>query len=1007
MKLTISLLLSLLFLFSCINFINTVSFSCTSNNISASFDYVEEYVPSIFEGFGKPSAIIGNSLLVADIENSDTMELFYHFVRDGSSDTWSQQAISPPSNSSLYEVIDIDRVGRDVVLISTDPGFNTIRMVHVYSYNDTLLDFEFRQSLTHSQCVPDSYSLTSIEQGTSLKRLAMGANIIAATCNATTNSQIVVFWMKHYNGTWVEGETTIDITDATSPLNNTSIFMRNDGDLFIVTDPNNNQVDVYRRSWTNNLKMEYKHTIYQPDPSNVFFGSTVRCRNVFDNQYGNIIYRDFCVICDRGFNAGEGRCWAYHNVVDFPTLISSPIDSTSVNYNNFGGEGIAIIDPLDAPHILAISFRHDYYYPFYYSLGAGFTVELFTFNEGTSSYDPLATLTEPILPGPDLVFFGIDMNGSYNTYESYLTVSAVSFVAYAPYYNLANRVYIYNVANTTCCGKSGSGYDVLDTLDACSHLDCLDYGYYSPFNLSTEDYNYCTTDSCESATSEFERIGGVTHEPVYNNDTIPVFNECFLQATCGDYGWPIATLNPSCPELPTECRSYCDEYYGTCGLVDYVFGTSCSFGQCNGFGKCFSSQCDLYTNECIGRSCEESRSIVWEALSALRVNVGLCLNGYGVNGDNTLLDYYTPMTIDMVTTNKTVREWIEEARLLIDKHSGPCFDYGCDYWVSDVIPDLTYAYEVLDELVGMINCTDAHTKGIHNIECFPNDNGDQWAIATFEDLTNQNEFPDNDVNDAVMRFRFCNFREHGTNITVFQWIDSHMVAKGSWFSHKIQMTLNGSFSASYPEITYEFPHFLMDVDRVTTTRVYSQDRAPTSSGWIEFDNLVTLFNDTASVLQDPAVTNPLKHDRLINTGAGMVRCPRFSTETIIHPLYDTLAPVVSIGVPPIYMVASISPSRTFSVALPSGTDDPSYNKVDFENLLLGMPTGHIITDSCYYWALESRNVLDVYPDYFDYVTHLKLGGSCGLGCSDWHANYVNTSMVFMSAVLIDVFGGCF
>lgn len=986
-----------------------VSFTCSPNNITTSYTYVEEYIPSVIEGFGKPSSIIGNSLLVADIENSDSMDLFYHFVRDGSTDNWSLQSIATPSNSSLYEVIEIDRVGRDVVLISTDPGFNTIRMVHVYSYNDSISDFSFRQSLTHSQCIADSYGLTyTVGQATSLKRLAMGSNIIATTCNATMDQQIVVFWMKHFSGTWVEGETVIDITDANNPLNNTSIFMRNDGDLFLVTDPSNNQVDVYRRSWVSNLQMTYSYTIYQPDPANVLFGSTVTCRHVFDDQYDYSGHRDYCVICDRAFNSGLGRCWGYRNMLDFPTPISLPIDSVSSVYNNFGGEGLAIVDPIGFPHILAVSFRNDTYYPYYYSLGAGFTVELFVFDSFSNSYNYLATLKEPSLPGPDLVFFGIDMKGSYNTHEHYLTVSAVSSVSNSSYYNLLNRVFIYNVANDSCCDKSGLGYDVMDTVNACEHLPCLEYGLHSPANLSRDDFNYCTLDSCEPTTSEFERIGGVTHEPIDYNYSIPNPNECFQSTSCGDYGWPQGELNPSCPDPPTECRIFCDEYYGMCGLVDYVFGTGCSYGQCNGFGECFSTQCDYYTDECIGLSCEESRSLVFDALSALMANVDFCLNTRGLSGDATLLNLSVPMTIEMATENNTVSEWIQEANILIHKHSGPCFDYGCNYWTNTVVPDLNRAYEILDELVGMVNCSDAHTNGIHNIECLPVDNGDMWATLKLEDLTNQNEFPDNDINDAVGRFRFCNFREFDTNITVFQWMETHLVAKGSWFTHKIQLTLNGSFSFIYPEIDYEYPYVLMDVDHLISTRVYSRDRSPTSRGWIEDDFIVTMINDTASVLQDTSIVNPLRHDKIVNTGLSTTRCPRFFTRSLIIPSSSTIYPVVSINVPPIYIVLSITPSRTTSIALPSGTTDVAFNKDDFEILLLGMPTGHVIHDSCIYWSLESKNALDVYSGYFDYVTHLKLGGVCDVGgCSDWYYNYVNSSMIFTPSTIVDTFGVCY
>ncbi len=218
-------------------------------------------------------------------EDCDT-GMYFQIIRNETDDTWFLQFTNKnkPNDLSLYTIIDFS-YGDNIITISTDENSNTSRMVHMFSSLDS-----FGQSLNHSQCVPNTYGKTSIEQEGS--DITSCNNIIATTCNSTTNNnqRIVVFWMKKFNETtWSECETTIDFTD---PLDNRSMFMRNDGNLFLVTDPSNNKVDVYKHTSNIELQINHTHTIYPPDPSNVLFGSTVTCLPRLGGLYDGNMYRD-------------------------------------------------------------------------------------------------------------------------------------------------------------------------------------------------------------------------------------------------------------------------------------------------------------------------------------------------------------------------------------------------------------------------------------------------------------------------------------------------------------------------------------------------------------------------------------------------------------------------------------------------------------------------------------------------------------------------------------------
>lgn len=460
----------------------------------------------------------------------------------------------------------------------------------------------------------------------------------------------------------------------------------------------------------------------------------------------------------------------------------------------------------------------------------------------------------------------------------------------------------------------------------------------------------------------------------------------------------------NCPIIDTQCRSVTNDT--TCEILDNVFGTTCCNGECNGFGECISISCNITDDTCFGMSCAEARARVFRALSAQMAVMDMHLDMAGVNGDSTILNIPVMQIINYMYEEKTVAEWIQEVETLIHKYKGPCYNESCALWTDTMYPELSHAHAILAELIAQLGVFDAHSMHADDIHCFP-DNGFLHGLLNFEDLLGADEFIDNDVNDVVSPFRYCSYHQYSTNKTIMHSIETHLNAKGSWFSHKVQLTLNGSFAHLYPQLTYQHPDKLLDVSSISVTRVYHGDRRPSAYGWIEGDNVVTLLNSTAAILQDPTILNPTKSQRVINTGYSPLTCPRFYTRTIILPESDTTHPLVSLDFPPLYTISSITPNRTSVIVLPSGNSNPALNVNDFSISFLDIPTGYGLNNTCYLIPGERHDITSSHPNIINLISYLESGGPCPLvGCQDWYYT-PDLTKIYSLSQNIDQYGVCF
>lgn len=462
-----------------------------------------------------------------------------------------------------------------------------------------------------------------------------------------------------------------------------------------------------------------------------------------------------------------------------------------------------------------------------------------------------------------------------------------------------------------------------------------------------------------------------------------------------------------CASFDSECRMIYDPY--TCEVTDAVFGAPCTLGECNGFGNCFSTTCNITDDTCIGVSCAGSRALVFEAIAAQWATVDKQLNAYGVNGNTSLLDTVVGTVINYVYEVKTVKEWIQEATILIHRHTGPCFDDLCSTWLADILPDLSHAYMIFTELLANLSLPEAHDIGINDIECLPGD-GNFFGTVVIEDLIKINDHIDNDMNDANPAMQVCVFRTFNTNQTVLSSVETDLVTKGSWFSHRLELSLNGSFAHLYPQITHVHSDKLLNVGSDSVTRVYLQNRMPSSEGWQESANIVTLINDTALVLEDQSIIGEhTQSERVINTGYTSARCPAYFTRTVITPSSSTIHPLVELGVPPVYLVSVVNSNRISSLALPdTGTTNPAFNAVDFSISVFNIPTMMYVPTRCFYHAYERVNITLSHPYSVTYTNWLKSGGVCATsGCMDWYQYTPDPSKLCLYSLNIDQYGICF
>lgn len=466
----------------------------------------------------------------------------------------------------------------------------------------------------------------------------------------------------------------------------------------------------------------------------------------------------------------------------------------------------------------------------------------------------------------------------------------------------------------------------------------------------------------------------------------------------------------ACGICDTDCRIVTDPYQ--CSILDNVFGTTCNpgcgiFGECNGFGECMSLTCNVTDDTCVGMDCSESRARAFRALSAQMMTIDMHLNMFGVSGNTVVLESLVSTVINYINETKTVAEWVQEIETLIHRHKGACYNESCDYWVNTMYPDLNHAFLIMSELIARLGIFDAHGIGINDIDCFP-DNGHLFGLATFEDLLYENEFIDNDVNDIISPFRYCIYSQFYTNVTISQSLEAHVIAKGSWFDHKLQLTLNGSFSHLYPQITYQHPEKLLDTSSTTITRVYNQDRSPSAYGWIDNNNVITAINSTAAITQDQTILQPTKSERIINTGLAAPRCPKFYTRTIIYPDTNVTRSNKQLDVPPLYFASSISTNRTSVCVLPSeNVTLPALNQNDFSISFLDIPTGYVLNNTCYFFPFERNDITSSHPNIINYIMYLENGGVCNIiGCQDWYYSFI-PSKVYSLSLDLDKYGTCF
>lgn len=983
---------SLLFILSIIPVAYSAG-SCTNTTFDSPYYlyYFEEYYPTFTEGYGVPLASEKNVFYVGDRENEDVMELFVTYIRDPDSDTWMTSYSYPPYNTTLNTVLFIATINADLAVIVTEPDTFDPRKLHVYKFNSTTNQPSFVQELTHSACIPGTFG-SPVAQNIATKKLAIGSNVIACTCNITSTDAGVVFWMRHYNGTWVEGTTVVPIDPSSTT--SAQVHMKNTGYYTLISEPGSNQVHVYKRSPYDNLEMIHATTIYGP-PASITFGSYIECRRDFQNQY-DVIFKDLCMICDAGYGGDYGGCHVYNNVDSFPYLIANSFVQSPTPYDTIRfGTSIAFIDTISQPLRISISDGGDYSCA-YVVFGACRTIRLYEFDSTNEQLVFLGDAEDP-LTGPDVNFFGLETSGSYGTYEGYLFVSAVA-ISYYPYYDATNRVYVYSVTDQQCCGTSGFGADN-GTVDACTLIDCLTD---ESIGIDSTDNNFCTIDTCLSIDNA-NRYTGSSHLPVdvsYYSQFCYSDITCTTNSYCGEYGWCVANLPEECPEYPEECRTYCEEDYlfqPMCMVSDYSFGLACSFGECNGFGECVSTMCDGITDTCRGISCNESRKRVYNSLYAMFHTLERCIQD---------VDVSVMLTIDYVTDTKLVREWVAESISLVHQYGHECND-SCEYWTGTVYPDLKRAYQIIVELNDALGCPSSHSYGINNLECSTYDNSELWNVALFEDLLDSSsKFPDKDVNDVVVLDRRCVFRTYETNLTVGMFIENILVAKGSWDSHAVDTTIDGSLSQRYPHIQYVHPDPYLDVNFTAITRTFTGTGAPTneivqSNKTLDGHGIIRTINNTASVLEDQTAVERVRHVRIVNTGLSSVRKPAFFTHAVITPDSVTTYPQKSLREIPVYTAVNVDGNRTAITVIPSGNDNPALNINDYSLVYDRYPSGYFVNGSCnFYWAYERVGINISHPDFSTFLNHLQNGGPCGDGCNDWYTNAPDLSKLFQYSLTV-------
>lgn len=921
--------------------------------------------------------------------------------------------------------------------------------------------------LTHSGCVTGSFGAIDEDVFPGVFNDSIHAQIYSLDKGLHPRDQIVIArcqcllatsrcWVGWYNdnNTWTEMTDPIELDQPTQQLSKADV--RNDGQLVAISDLSiNNTVKFYVfNCTTNNLQLQsYAFNSVMLNS----LGTSIACRSNWRDM--NLPqYKDVCIAID---TSNPTTLYVYENVTISSGLIT-PVYSLNLGFTSSGNVDAVTLKFVETKYMTRILLTKRFMLPptypvVYYEDPFGyFFIELLDFNSPTDIvhvYNSTLSLTD-VYSTNVTSYYSISVDTTEFGTSAYAAIS-INGAGPSYYENDYQQVWLfcvdkynYNCGSCGCDGDSATYPDIVyDTPcennstieipvpsiidysinETTSSVFTVTYNtgpYYEPMDVfclasSASPTPSPSASASSSASASMSASTSMSSSASASASMSPSASaSASMSPTSSMTPTPTVTpgLTPSatpcpppavplnCPPFDSQCRNVTDTV--TCEIEDHAFGTTCCTGGCNGFGECVSLQCNITDDTCLGMPCSEARARVFRALSALQNSIDINLNDYGIGGDTSLLDYQVTLLVDYMNQTLTVSEWIQYATVLIHKNQGPCYNESCDYWVNTLYPDLLEAYNILDNLIVETELIAPHAMDIDNIHCFP-DNGFLFGLLMIEDLLEELDFIDNDMNDVVAPFRYCTFKQYASNKTISHSNEFHVTSKGSWFSHKIELTLNGSFSHKYPNITYQHSDHLLNVSHSITTRVYDNTRIPTGYGWFENSNIVTLINSTGSVLQDPTITNPTLSQRIINTGYGSPRCPRFYTRSIIIPDAYTTHPLVPLDTPPLYIISHSTLNRTSVIALPSGNTNPAYNSADFTISFLDVPTGFVLNNTCFLVSYERRDITGSYPSSINYITYLKNGGTCNIiGCQDWYLN-PDLSKVYSLSQSLDQYGVCF
>lgn len=481
---------------------------------------------------------------------------------------------------------------------------------------------------------------------------------------------------------------------------------------------------------------------------------------------------------------------------------------------------------------------------------------------------------------------------------------------------------------------------------------------------------------------------------------------------------PTITTTPSPCPTPSECFTFNSNFPGDCTLIPDTRGTNCSIPtfHCDGSGSCLPNICQD-NDICFGQSCYEYRKDIYLNTTKLLFSMDHCLNHVPINSINYILDH--SIFIPEYNVVKPVSGWIKEANILFHRSSEYCVNLtSCsDFYIDREFQlegqyILDYIQRSIETYYPELKCH-PDTIGIEDISCYPS-NGAWWSTVTFEDLLLKDDFIDSDFNDIITKERICKIKDTDDHLFAL-WTENILIAKGSFYSnHTLYLTTNGSFIQTYPTIDYvdNVHPIFSNGSLYSVTRKYNVDRSPTTTGWNETDNVITLLDNSGVIIESHVHVESITN-RIVNTNPlSPIHCPHYFTRSISYP--NTLMIDHSeILKSQLYMISSITTYRTSATPLEEtiGNITVPLNDQDFSGIThLNMTTGLIIDEPCFKWCKERESIFNCYLNFINYssflLDHENVVCPNDETCHKWFL-IPNNTYIYNNVHLIDMFGTCF